>query len=172
MQVSPPTATGTTTATDELGDVCRALHRPLVGALTLYCGDAHVAEELAQEALIRLCQHWDRGVDDPPAWTYRVAFNLARSRFRRLASHRKAVRRLEAERPRTVEADDADVIAVRRALLALPDRQRQAIVLRYFADLGVREVAAQMSCPEGTVKTLCFQGIRSLRASGLEVDGD
>jgi RNA polymerase sigma-70 factor, ECF subfamily len=46
---------------------------------------------------------------------------------------------------------------------ALPRRQRTALVLRYYADLSVRDVAAAMECPEGTVKTLTHKAVVSLR---------
>jgi RNA polymerase sigma factor (sigma-70 family) len=67
-------------------------------------------------------------------------------------------------------ADAADAIAVRDALDALPERQRGALVLRYFSDLPVAEVAAIMGCPEGTVKTLTARAIASLRKAGLVDD--
>lgn len=159
------------TATDlELVTVCQREHPVLVGALGLYLGDRDEAEDVAQEALIRLCQHWPLpGVENPGAWVMRVAFNLATSRFRRATVHRRAVERMV---PQQTDTDLDAAIAVRRAVLALPERQRHAVVLRYFADLSVRDTAAQLGCPEGTVKTLVFQAIKSLRAAGLEVSTD
>jgi RNA polymerase sigma-70 factor (ECF subfamily) len=65
-----------------------------------------------------------------------------------------------------------DVLFIRRAVLALPERQRRAIVLRYFADLSVRDTAEQLGCPENTVKTLVHQAIKAMRAAGLEVSVD
>jgi len=56
---------------------------------------------------------------------------------------------------------------VRAGLRALPDRQRLAVVLRYFADLSVADTAAAIGCPEGTVKTLTREAIRALRGAGL-----
>lgn len=161
-----------TTADLELADLCEREHPVLVGALGLYLGDRQDAEDVAQEALVRLCQRWPlEGVENPAAWTMRVAFNLATSRHRRRKIHRTAMGRLAA-RPTDDDVDNDDVITVRRAVLLLPERQRQAIVLRYFADLSVRETAHQLGCPEGTVKTLVFQAIKSLRAAGLEVNAD
>lgn len=159
------------TATDlALAAVCEREHPVLVGALGLYLGDRGEAEDVAQEALVRLCQRWPLpDVDNPGAWVMRVAFNLATSRFRRAKIHRRAVARMAPER---VDTDLDSAIAVRRAVLALPERQRRAVVLRYFADLSVRDTAAQLGCPEGTVKTLVFQAIKSLRAAGLEVSAD
>ena len=65
------------------------------------------------------------------------------------------------------ETDSATVIAVRVAVARLPQRQRTALVLRYFADLSVAETAEAMRCPEGTVKTLTRQAILALRSTGL-----
>ena len=156
----------------DLVALCEREHPVLVGALGLYLGDVHEAEDLAQEALVRLCQRWPLpGVENPGAWVMRVAFNLATSSLRRRVTGRRAVDRLRAERP-PATLDRDDVVFVRRAVLDLPDRQRQAIVLRYFADLSVRETADQLGCPEGTVKTLVHQAVKALRAAGLEVSTD
>lgn len=160
-------------ATDlDLAALIQREHPVLVGAVGLYLGDQQDAEDIAQEALVRLVQRWPLpGVDSPGAWVMRVAFNLATSRHRRRAVHARAVARL-AVRPAEEPVDPGDALAVRRAVLALPNRQRAAIVLRYFADLSVRETATHLGCPEGTVKTLVHQGIKNLRAAGLEVTAD
>jgi RNA polymerase sigma-70 factor (ECF subfamily) len=155
-----------------LAELCEREHPVLVGALGLYLGDRAEAEDIAQEALIRLIQRWPLdGVENPGAWAMRVAFNLATSSFRRRMVHRKAMDQLQRHRV-ALPADTAEALAVRRAVLDLPERQRQAIVLRYFADLPVRDTARVMKCPEGTVKTLVHQAIKSLRRAGLEVTAD
>jgi RNA polymerase sigma factor (sigma-70 family) len=69
-----------------------------------------------------------------------------------------------------VEPDDAEAVAVRAAVAALPLAQRQAVILRYFADLPIREVASVMRCPENTVKTHTRRALESLRASDLHDD--
>jgi RNA polymerase sigma-70 factor (ECF subfamily) len=108
----------------------------------------------------------------PGAWAHRVAMNLARSHFRR----RMLALRSEAQlRPGANPADGTAAltasVALQDAIDTLPERQRIAVVLRYFADLPVREVATAMRCPQGTVKTLTRQAILALRAKGL-VDKD
>lgn len=156
-----------------LASVCEREHPVLVGALGLYLGDRVEAEDIAQEALVRLVQRWPLdGVENPGAWVMRVAFNLATSSFRRRSSQRRAMDRLAVRRRADDPADTAEVLTVRRAVLGLPDRQRHAVVLRYFGDLSVRETARQLGCPEGTVKTLVYQAIKSLRQAGLEVTVD
>jgi RNA polymerase sigma factor (sigma-70 family) len=149
---------------------CRREHPRLVGALSLYCGDSDVALELAQEALARACRDWGRvsQMAAPGAWTHRVAINLANRTFRRRAAERAAQHRQASGPPAPHEPDHADAIAVRAAVVGLPRRQRTALVLRYYSDLPVAEVAELMSCSQGTVKALTHQAVAALRArSGL-----
>jgi len=149
---------------------CRAQWPPLVRALTLYCGDRGVAEELAQEALVRVWRHWAtvRDAASPEAWTHRTAFNLASSWYRSRRARQRALDRLGRSRD-VVGGDAADALAVRAAVARLPTRQRRALILRYFVDLPVRDVAAAMDCREGTVKALTSQAIAALRVAGLDV---
>jgi RNA polymerase sigma factor (sigma-70 family) len=153
----------------EFAAFCVEEHPRLVGALSLYCGDRAVAEELAQDALSRACRDWNkiRHLGAPGAWTHRVAINLANSYFRRAAAESRAKRRLQGEeRARTVSSlDPATALDIRKAVASLPRRQRTALILRYYVDLPVSEVAEAMDCPEGTVKTLTRKSIASLRQS-------
>ena len=143
---------------------CRELHPRLVGALALHTGDRDVAAELAQETLARVWERWStvERHEAPEAWAFRVAFNLAASRYRRRAAERRAHGRLA---PASIahEPDAADALAVRAAVADLPPRQRAALVLRYFADLSVEQTAEALGCRPGTVKSLTNQAIASLR---------
>lgn len=148
---------------------CARLRPRLVGALRLQLGDVGVAEELAQEALARVWDRWPtvQRADSPEAWAYRVAFNLARSHFRRRAAERRANARLGPGTREGADPADADVeslMLVRAAVAALPPRQRTAIALRYYADLAVGPTAVAMGCAPGTVKALTAQGVAGLRA--------
>jgi RNA polymerase sigma-70 factor (sigma-E family) len=145
---------------------CRRLHPRLVGALGLHCGDARVAEELTQEALARVWERWPtvRAADSPDAWTFRVAFNLAGSRYRRRQAEQRAYGRMGVRRDDDHAPDAADSITVRDAVASLPPRQRAVIVLRYFADLSVDDTASAMGCAPGTVKSLTSRAIDGLRA--------
>jgi RNA polymerase sigma factor (sigma-70 family) len=154
----------------ELVSFCGEEWPRLVGALRLMTGDVELAKELAQETVARVCRDWDKlaRMDAPGAWAHRVAMNLANSHFRRRAVDRRSRAKLAAHGDQSDGTlDGGDVVAVRAAVLALPRRQRMVIVLRYFADLPVREVALVMRCPEGTVKTLTRQAILALRTAGL-----
>jgi len=150
---------------DDLLAFCHAEHRRLVGLLVVVVGDVPVAEELAQEALARLCANWSsvRRMDNPRAWLRRVALNLATSRFRRRQAEWRANRRHGVVDVH-VPADPATAVAVRDAVRRLPPRQRTVIALRYFAGLDVAETAREMRCAEGTVKSLTNRAVVQLRA--------
>lgn len=150
----------------ELTDFCGRELPKLIGVLTLYSGNRALGEELAQEALARLCLRWAqvRDMRSPEAWVHRVGINLANSYFRRRLVEMRAHRRTRGTETATREPDAADAIAIRKAVASLPRRQRAAVVLRYYADLKVSEVADLMDCPESTVKTLTRRGIERLRA--------
>lgn len=149
----------------DLAAFAAANHRRLVRLLTLHAGSADVAQELAQEAMIRLCQHWPRvrTMDDPVAWLTRVAINLSTSRLRRRAAERRALGRGFRE-PETVDPPNTETnLLVRQAVAGLPRRQRTALLLRFFADYSVSDTAALMGCAEGTVKSLTSKALQALR---------
>jgi RNA polymerase sigma factor (sigma-70 family) len=137
----------------------------LVGALFLYCGSSSTAEDIAQEALARLWLRWG-SVRDRDAWTYRVAFNLARSRWRRIRLERNAVSLLSNARalPPGDPGPAPEVHdALTTALSQLPPRQREAVVRRYFLDQSVAETAEAMRCAPGTVTATVHQAVTRLR---------
>lgn len=148
-----------------LADFCHREHSRLVGLLALYVGELPAAEDLAQEAFVRLHQHWPRvrNMDKPEAWLSTVGINLARSWWRRHFAHQRARRRLGSRPEAETTTEPADVLAVRAAVAALPHRQRAALVLRYYAGLSVAETARQLHCAEGTVKSLTHKAVASLR---------
>ena len=147
-----------------LSAFCREVYPRLVGALSLHCGDHALAEQVADEAVARVCRDWNRvrSSENPAGWAYRCAINLANSHFRRLAAERRARARL-AHTADAYEPDVATVVTVRRLVAALPRREKTALILRYYLDLSVRETADLMGCPEGTVKTLTRRANQALR---------
>lgn len=105
-------------------------------------GDRAVGEDIAQEALARANERWAEleRYDKPGAWVRRVAINLALDDRRRQTSRRKAIERLESEPVRVVENRAGDP-EVWQAVDALPPRQRTVVVLHYFEDRPVAEIA-------------------------------
>lgn len=140
----------------------------------LLTGDRTLSEDLVQEAFARLIGRL-RHLRDPnafDAYLRRTIVNLSRSHLRHRAVERAF---LELDAPRAPrESRDADVATyetMRRALLALPERQRAAIVLRFYEDLTEQQAADVLRCRPGTVRSLVSRGMAALR-SDLRGDDD
>jgi RNA polymerase sigma factor (sigma-70 family) len=122
-----------------------------MNAVTLVAGDRHVAEEAVQEALARAWSRLDRGqrIESLPNRVAVVAFNLAKSHWRRVLPERLAYRNM----PRTTHVmPDDEGLDLEQALAALPRRQREVTVLRYLMGSSTRETAELLGISEGTVK--------------------
>lgn len=149
---------------DDAAAFCAAEYPRLVGALGLYVGDRAIAEELAQEALLRACQRWERvsKLESPGGWTWHVARNLATSHFRRRRVERRAAARIAAAGPAApAEPDGNDDI--RRFVAALPERQKAALVLRYYLDLSVEQTAQRLNITPDAVRSLTKRAVAELR---------
>lgn len=149
-----------------------AVRDRLVGALTLATGRRAVAEELAQDALVRAWQRWPqvRASDDPEAWVFRVGFNLAASWGRRQSAEWRANRRSRAGSTTAdahLDADAAEVLALRSAVAGLPARQRAVVVARYYLGYDVAGTAALLGVAPGTVKATTSHALANLRTAGL-----
>jgi RNA polymerase sigma-70 factor, ECF subfamily len=114
----------------------------LVTELYAVTGSLAEAEDVVQEAFVRAYGRWSKveALDAPSAWIRRVALNLAMSRFRALRRAARHAPRLHG-RPEEDRPVPEDTVALVAALGALPLRQRAAIVLHYWADLPVAEIA-------------------------------
>jgi len=138
--------------------------------LVLFTGDRHLGEELAQEAFVQTCQHWERvrTMEAPGAWVHRVGINLAISQGRRRSFERRPRRRVRAvQMVDDVGAGGELDPTVRAALLSLSVEDRSVVVLRFCADLSVVQVAQTLGIPDGTVKTRTRHALAALRGSGL-----
>ncbi|HVF18765.1 MAG TPA: RNA polymerase sigma factor [Mycobacteriales bacterium] len=145
---------------------CFQQHFPrLAGYCTTMTGNRHTGHELAQEAFARLFAKW-LGVRDPRAYVYLVATNLAREQWRRAATERSAY---DEVAHRSVPPAEPPDLGLRDLVERLPTKQRDAVLLRYYADLPVTEVAALLSMPEGTVKRLLHEARHAL---GLALGDD
>lgn len=141
----------------------------LVAAVSLACRSRAAAEDAVQEALARAWERSERGehIESLRAWVMKVAINLVRSGLRRMRAERRARERIwsrsaELGSPRSTVAATEDAVDIGRALAALPRRQREATVLRYYLDLSVLEVAEALGVGEGTAKTTLFRARRAL----------
>jgi RNA polymerase sigma-70 factor (sigma-E family) len=140
----------------------------------LLTGDRALAEDLMQEAFARLIgrlQHL-RDPDAFDAYLGRTIVNLSTSHFRHRAVERAYLDREGPLMRREIrETDVAEHEAMRRAILALPERQRAAIVLRFYEDLPEEEIADALRCRRGTVRSLVSRGMAAMR-SNLRGDDD
>jgi len=127
-------------------------------------GDRAESEDLAQEALARAYLRWRKVAAYDEAWVARVTTNLAIGRWRR---HGRVVVSGPGGQafaaPGAAGADPLDRIELVRVLRSLPRRQREAVALRYLADLPEAEVAEVLGCSVGAVKQHTHRGLAALR---------
>lgn len=140
-------------------------HLPAAVALAyLLTGSFPAAEDLAQEAFLRVAGRLLRDDAAFPAYLRRTIINLWKNDLRRRGQEDAYIARQGSRREEFAIVDLATTAAVRAALLRLNPRQRAAIVLRYYEDLPEREISALLRCRPGTVKSLLSRAIDSLRA--------
>jgi RNA polymerase sigma-70 factor (ECF subfamily) len=137
--------------------------------LRLVTGDRAEAEEIMQDAFLKVWERWERvgAMDDPVGYLYRTAMNLFRKRYRRAVL---AIRRsigLKPSRDDFADAEDADT--VRRVLSTLPPRQRAALVLTEMLGFSPNEAGRALGVQASTVRSLSHQGRESFRQA-MEVD--
>lgn len=153
---------------------CVLAHPRLVAALAHVTGDRAVAEELAQEALVRAHDRWGRvsQLDSPLGWTVHVGTNLARSHLRRWQLARRVDAQLVGgERGSHTDPDGADAVAVRQAMARLSLPQREAVVLRYVVGLTAVEAGAVLGVDPATVRQRTKRALDVLREE-LDVRAD
>ena len=145
---------------DELVAALFDEHYPgLCRLATLLLGDATAAEEVVQEAFLRTYSGWRRiRRPDRAQWYLRAAVvNQCRSRNRRRISEHRGNRTVWAAEDRVAPGWDSErageAMVVLQAVDALPPRQREAVILRYYRDLSEADVAAALGCSIGTVKS-------------------
>lgn len=152
---------------EDLAAFCASEYPRLVRALSLYCGSREEAEDAAQDALVRACERW-RAVAtmaSPGGWTFRVATNQLRSRYRRSRTAARALARINS--PTVPVQDAAEIIDLRDAVARLPKRQRQALLLRHTFSLSTEEAADIMGISQLAVRSLIHRAVTTLRADLL-----
>ena len=133
-------------------------------AAYLLCGDAHAADDIVQETLTKLYTRWHGfgHVENLDAYVNTMLVRVFLDERRRGWWRVALVDRLPDRGPQPVPPVE-DRSVVRSALLALPPRQRAVVVLRFLCDQPVREVARQLGCSEGTVKSQTADALGKLR---------
>jgi RNA polymerase sigma-70 factor (sigma-E family) len=149
----------------------RANTPALLRTAYLLTGNGYAAEELVQDTLVRLYPKWERvaAAEAPLAYVRRALTNGYINQTRRPAWRERGY----ADVPERI-ADDAQLaqLADRDEMWALlrllPDRQRAALVLRFYENLPDEETAAALGCRLGTVRSLISRGLAALRAQLAE----
>jgi RNA polymerase sigma-70 factor (ECF subfamily) len=149
--------------------IVRRWQGPLVNLAYRFCRDRSRAEEMAQDAFLRAYRGLGQWRKDAAfsTWLFAVATNLYRSQLRRIPAQTisiEDVARVQVSSPADgclaeVDRDDA----VRKAVLTLPAKYREAVILFYFHDMDIAAAARSLALPEGTVKARLSRGREMLR---------
>jgi RNA polymerase sigma-70 factor (sigma-E family) len=158
---------------EEFADLAHRLWPGMVRTARLLGCPPFDAEDAAQAALLRCLVHWNRvrQAQDPDAYAYRVLINAVRTSRRRGTIREVTV----SDVPERVIEPGQDDLEARdtyaRMLSGLSDRHREVVVLRYYHDLSVEQIAAVLRVPEGTVKSRLSRAIATVAASHPKIDG-
>jgi RNA polymerase sigma-70 factor (ECF subfamily) len=147
-----------------------AEHGRLYSALCLITRDRHEAEDIQQEALLRVWERWDRvgTLEDPTGYLYKTALNVFRRRMRRAALALKRTMWLAPPRDDIADIETHDQVV--RALSRLTARQRSCVVLTDLLDYSSEEAGKILGIRASTVRVLSSQARSSLKQA--EGDGD
>jgi RNA polymerase sigma factor (sigma-70 family) len=156
---------------DLVGEPFEAFYRArgdqVYRALTVTLGDAALAREATDEAMLRAYARWSvvRGYGNPTGWVYKVGLNWATSWWRKVRRER-----VGADLPPSAEQLDPAAIAARMAMAALPASYRAVVVCRILLDLSTADTALVLGVAEGTVKSRLSRALTALRAALSEGD--
>lgn len=154
---------GLTARDDRLEELYRAHASDAVRLAYLLTGDRGVAEDIGQEAFVRIARKVFglRDLEHAKAYLFRTVLNLARGRGRKLTRERTAYARMDhsPEAQRNEIADEGTW----SVLLQLPIRQRTALFLRYYLDQSEAEAAETLDCSPSALKSLVNRGLNTLR---------
>lgn len=155
-------------------------HDALVGYLyRMTAGDRSLAQDLAQEAFLRLIRGIGRYQYPRPfkPWLHAIATNLARDHYKRAAVRWRAAEQ-EYDWPHDVEDDGeppevllitaVEASQIVAALGRLPEAQREVVLLRYYQEFSLAEISQTLDIPLGTVKSRLSLGLRRLREAMME----
>jgi RNA polymerase sigma factor (sigma-70 family) len=144
-------------------------HAGLFGALCLVTGDRHEAEEILQDAFLRLWERWDRVrvLEDPTAYLFRTAMNVFRNRYRRAVLGVRKTLSLAPSEDAFATVEDRDVVV--RALRGLTPDQRAAVVLTGYVGLTSEEAGAMLGMRASTVRTLATRARAAIREKAGEL---
>lgn len=158
---------------EALAELVARYHRPILKFLYRFTGQLQTAEDLVQETFVRLLTYEGETPRCFRAWVFSIAHNLACDHFRSASVRREVVSqpdcdlgnkglvaRQDVEKLSLQASDRRQVAAL---LQCLPAEQREVLVLRFYHDLPLKEIAEITGAPLGTVKSRLFHGLRRAR---------
>lgn len=154
----------------EFVDFATAAKPWLLTTAWMLTADAHAAEDLVQETLVRVYLKWRRiGSQQPAAYARRVLANLHTDRWRR--QHREVLvgepdsgeQRHTPDRRRPGDPGDGASVDLVRALQTLGTRERECVVMRHYLDLSEQQTAEALGVSVGSVKGYTSRGLAALR---------
>jgi RNA polymerase sigma-70 factor (ECF subfamily) len=148
-------------AVEEFFNAC---YPRLAGWIRRLVDDDETAHEIASEAFTRLLSRWS-GLDNPQSYVYMIATNLVRDHWRKTGRERNAIKVMTAAGPADPAYHPAQDVDVRALIQSLPERLRSPFLLHYYGGFGLKEVAAMLGRPEGTIKADLFNARAKLKAA-------
>ncbi|MBO0837221.1 MAG: RNA polymerase sigma factor [Actinobacteria bacterium] len=145
-------------------DLFNASYPRLAGWVRRLVDDDETAHEIASEAFTRLLSRWT-GLDNPQSYLYMIATNLVRDHWRKMGRERQAIRVLSTAGSADPTYHPSQDVDVRALIQGLPERLRSPFLLHYYAGFGLKEVAAMLGRPEGTIKADLFNARARLKAA-------
>jgi RNA polymerase sigma factor (sigma-70 family) len=139
----------------------RRLRPSMVRLAYLLTGSLDLAEDVVHDAFLACSRRWAT-LDLPDAYVRTAVTNHARSALRRLGRERDKLDRLS--RAATVTVGIPELDETWATLRRLPDRQRMAVVLRFYEDMSEADIAGTLGCRPGTVKSLIHRGLARVSA--------
>jgi RNA polymerase sigma-70 factor, ECF subfamily len=150
-------------------ELFKGVYPKLAGWVRRLVDDDETAHEIASEAFVRLLARWTR-VDSPQSYLYMIATNLVRDHWRKTERERRAMRSVTAGAGAEPVAYPDQDVDVRNLIASLPPRLRDPFLLHYYGGFGIREVAALLHKPEGTIKADLFAARAKLKTALGERD--
>lgn len=153
---------GSPASTETIAELYEREHLAMVRLAHLIVGSAPLAEEIVHDAFVAVLERGD-SVLEPGAYLRRVVINGCHGTTRRFATGRRKLARLAVLEKGRAVALPPEVDETWQNLRFVTPKQRTALVLRYYADLPIAEIADVMGERQGTIKSLIHRGLSTLR---------
>lgn len=145
-------------------DLFNACYPRLAGWVRRLVDDDDTAHEISSEAFTRLLGRWT-GLDNPQSYLYVIATNLIRDHWRKAGRERQAIRVMSTAGTADPVYRPAEDVDIRALIQALPERLRTPFLLHYYGGFAIKEVAAMLGRPEGTIKADLYHARARLKTA-------